>query len=216
MSAILVVLAVLSVVPSLLYFGQRRGRGPGWGLVAASEQKVGQGAYRETHVKRWKRGMAPPVVRIAALSSFFLGQMVVPGGLAAIAGVVFVLVESKPTAAWYVLVLSAPTGMWVAGLLLSAGWTMLESGSRAVFKARRAASWAIGHNLVLMVALGFAVAFDRRDPTVALLPCVYACVSVAQAVVVQWAASAIAAYDEARKNDPAPIDQEIVELAGVH
>lgn len=212
MSFLVVLGIVFSVLPSLLYFGQQRGRGPGWGLVAAGEEKMGQGAYRETRVTRWKRGKAPPVVRVAALSSFFLGQMVLPGGLAALVGIFAVLGDGHGPAIWWVLELSAPTGLVVAVFLLSAGWTMLESGSQAVAKARRAATWAIVHNLVLVAALGVAVAADGREVDSAILPCFYAAVSIVQALVVQRAARAIEVYDLARKNDPAPIEEEILAL----
>jgi len=215
MTVLVILLFIVSIIPSALYFGQGRGRGPGWGLIAAGEEKLGQGAYRETHVARWKRGAAPPVVRVAALSSFFLGQMVLPGALAAFVGLLAVFGERHGPAALWVLELSAPTGLVVAVLLLSAGWTMLESGSQAAFKARRAGKWAILHNVVLVAALGFAVAADPREIDTVILPCIYAAVSIAQAVVVLGAARAIEAYDQARKEDPAPVHEEIVALAGL-
>jgi hypothetical protein len=215
MSYLVILVIVFSIIPSLLYFGQQRGRGPGWGLVAAGDEKLGQGAYRETRVVRWKRGKAPLVVRVAALSSFFLGQMVLPGGLAALVGIFAVFADQRGPAIWWVLELSAPTGLVVATFLLSAGWTMLESGSQAVAKARRAARWAIVHNLVLVGALGVAVAADGREVEAAIVPCLYAALSIAQALVVQRAARAIEAYDLAQKNDPAPLEEEIVAFAGV-
>ncbi len=214
MTALLTLVFMFSIIPSLLYFAQARGRGPGWGLIAAGEEKLGQGAYRETHVVRWKRGEAPRVVRIAAVSSFFLGQMALPGALAAFVGIIAAFEDKFASPSLCVMVLSAPTGLLVAVYLLSAGWTMLESGSGAAFKARRAARWAIAHNLVLLVGLGASAVAKPDEAPVLFTTSIYIAISIVQALLVQGAARAIEAYDAARKDDPAPVEEEILAMAG--
>ncbi len=216
--ALFIAFLIASIVPASLYFGRGGGRGRAWGMVAAGEDRLGRGAYRDTHVVRWKRGEAPLVVRVAALSSFYMGQMALPGALIGLLGLVGLSEDNRPAAVWWVLELSVPTGLAVAIFLLSAGWSMLDSGEKAVVRARLAARWAIVHNLALFAAVGFAVAVDAREVEVTLVPCVYGCISIAQALLVRRAADAIEAYDAARAQDPAPIDAEVAlwteDLAG--
>jgi hypothetical protein len=209
MVALLVVVIVFSIVPFILYLGQGGGHGPSWGMVAAGERMLGVGAYRQQQVMRWKRGSAPLVVRAAALTSFYLGQMVVPGGFLALAGLAFVFEPPSLGALWIALEISAPTGIVVATFLLGAGWAMLEGDRAAVAKARRAWRWAIFHNVGLLVALGMAVAADPREPEVCILPCVYSFVSILQALLVRRAAAAIEAYDAARQLSSPPLDVEM-------
>lgn len=210
MAVLLVTVILFSIVPFILYLGQGGGHAPGWGLVAAGERMLGVGAYRQQQVMRWKRGAAPLVVRAAALTCFYLGQMVVPGGFLALAGLAFMLEPPSPAALWVVLELSAPTGIIVATFLLGAGWAMLEGDPAAVAKARRAWRWSIAHNVGLMAALGLAATSDPREHEVCILPCFYALVSIAQALLVRRAASAIQAYDAARKLESPPRDLEMV------
>ena len=82
-----VFLLLMLVVPFSVYEAHRGGRGPAWGLVAAGREQRGRGVYRGTRSTLWTPGSAPLAVRLAALSSFFLGQMIVPGALAAVVGV---------------------------------------------------------------------------------------------------------------------------------
>ena len=213
MTSILLVAALCLTLPTLLYLGFGRGRGAEWGLVSTDRESVGEGAYRRAHVKRWKLGSAPLVVRAAAVSSFFLGQMIVPGALAALLGFAMLFESHRVPPLWWVLQLSSPTGLAVAGLLLSAGWAMLARDPSAVVKARRAASWAIGHNLALLLGLGFAVSADPEQALVAVPCCIYACFSIGQAVVVRRAAAALTAYDAAQAQDAAPADPAVVAVA---
>lgn len=212
-SIFLIALACLTL-PTLLYFGLSGGRGPEWGLVRAGDEPVGEGAYRRAHVKRWKLGSAPMVVRVAAVSSFFLGQMILPGALAALVGFVMLFGAHHVEPLWLVLQISAPTGLAVAAMLLSTGWAMLARDPSAEAKARKAARWAIGHNLALLVGLGVAVTADPREPLLALPSCIYACFSIGQALVVRRAAAALAKYDAGQERDPAPVEPAVVAVAG--
>jgi hypothetical protein len=208
MAVLLVTVVLFSIIPFILYFGQGGGHAPSWGVIAAGEEQLGAGAYRQQRVMRWKRGSAPPVVRAAAITCFYLGQMVVPGGFLALAGLAFVFEPPAPPTVWTVLELSAPSGMIVATLLLGAGWTMLEGTPDAVPAARRAWRWAIVHNVGLVVALTVAAAGDPSEWEACVMPLTYAGVSIVQALLVWRAAAAVAAYDAARKLTPAPPDVE--------
>lgn len=215
MAVVLINVVLFSIVPFVLYFGQGGGHAPSWGVIAAGEQPLGVSPYRQQQVMRWKRGSAPRVVRAAAMTCFYLGQMVVPGGFLALAGLSFVLEPPAPPAVWAVLELSAPTGLIVATLLLLAGWTMLEGTATAVAAARRAWRWSVAHNVGLLVALACAASFDPRQRGACIGPWIYACVSIAQALLVQRAAAAIETYNAARKLTPPPLEVEREALAGL-
>jgi len=122
--SILVLFAFLAVVvPVGLYFSRGGGTGNVWGLVAVGEEERGRGNYREARTTVWKAGSAPLAVRVAALSSFFLGQMIVPGGLAALLGMVMMItaLSHGNVLPIFVVQLSAPTGLVVAAYLFAAG-----------------------------------------------------------------------------------------------
>lgn len=203
----MVLLVLFLIVPAALYFGYGRGRGPAWGLLPAGETAVGEGAYRQARVRTWKPGAAPLAVRAAALSSFFLGQMIVPGALAALGGLV-VLAETLRSSQSFpllvVLVLSAPTGVMVAAHLLAAGSAMLNRADDAAPRARRAARWALLHNGLLVPALALAAAVAPDEAVLVVWPAVYVGLSLAQGLLVLHAARALEAYAARQDDDPAP------------
>ena len=86
MEIILVVGSLL--LPSLLYVAGRIAGRDVWGLVLSRYEKRGGSAYRAAEVPIWVPGKTPWSVKLAALTSFLLGQMVIPGALAALVGVV--------------------------------------------------------------------------------------------------------------------------------
>jgi hypothetical protein len=207
--------ALLLVLPIGLYLFHQRGQGRSWGLVAAGEEVRGGGAYRETKVRLWKRGKAPWTVRVAAISSFFLGQMILPGALAALVGMIVLLgmlAGGKLHPLILVLQLSAPTGLVVAARLLAAGTALLNRDDDASAKARLAAKWALWHNVVLLAGLALAAALDPRELEAAAASALYCCVSIAQALVVRSAAASIDAYIARQEEDPAPIEAEVAIL----
>jgi hypothetical protein len=213
-SPLVVLLVVVSLVPTVLYLGFGRGQGRVWGLVPAGSSSHGEGVYRKMRMDHWRRGAAPPVVRAAAISSFFLGQMVVPGVLAALVGFIALLGESRAPLVWIVLQLSSPTGVVVAIHVLSAGAAMLARDHNASEKARRAARWALWHNLLLLLALGLAAAVEPREAYGNLVVGAYCLVSIAHALLLRRAAHALDAYSAAQMAAPAPIDLEIAALSG--
>jgi hypothetical protein len=202
-------LAVIGLVlPFVLYYLLHGGRGPEWGMVSAGEGPVGEGAYRRTHDRLWKRGEAPRLVRVAALSSFFLGEMIVPGLLAAgMLGLYIVfrgIGEATPEPMVSVLVLAAPTGLLVAGFVLKAGHDLLSRSPKADDSASRAATWAIRHNLALLLGLLWAANEPADRPGLVIPPLpfvVYACVSIAHAILLRSAVSALTEYTAAQERD---------------
>ncbi len=203
---LLFLLALILPLPLVLYLiGLDRGRGA-WGLTFRGFVRRGSSAYRAVEVPVWKDGKAPLAVHVAAISSFILGQMVVPGALLALVGMLMLLDTlgnlSGPEPLLVVLMLSAPTGLYVAGALLAAGSAMLRREADAAAEARRAAYWALGHNVVLLVALGACALGGLHE--IYLGPAIYAGVSIAQALLLLHAAGALDAYTEAQARAPAP------------
>jgi hypothetical protein len=204
--SIFIILAL--IVPGGAYLLHGGGGSRVWGLVAAGEEARGGSVYRRARATLWKRGSAPLTVRIAALSSFFLGQMIVPGVLAALLGAwvtIATTMEGRPLPVLIVVTLSGPTGVVVAARLLVAGSAMLERRDDAVLKARHAVRWVIGHNVVLLGALAVSTGLAMDEAAGAVAPAVYACISIGQALLVRRAAAAIEAYGARQREEAASL-----------
>ena len=204
---LLISAAVLLVVPAAMYIS---GRGAGrstWGLFLRGYEKHGAGAYRVQVRPVWVAGKPPLVVRIAALSSFIMGQMVVPGALAALVGlisgleVLFRGFHGPGDMVIVILMLSVPTGLWIGGRLLGVGLDLLQRADEAQTKARKLAYLSLGHNLALLFAMS-AVYFVATNDAV-YFPMAYAIVSIAQACGLLAAARAIDAHNAAELRDQA-------------
>jgi hypothetical protein len=91
---------------------------------------------------------------------------------------------------------------------------MLARDPSAVAKTRRAARWAIGHNVALLAGLGLAALNDPREPGLCIPPAIYCCLSLAHAWLLRRAATAMEAYAAAQEAEPAPIHAEIAALNG--
>jgi len=193
------------LIPGLLYAGGRvTGRGV-WGLVREGYKSRGVGAYRAAPEAVWKEGKAPLVVHAAAISSFLLGQMVIPGAIAALVGLLVsmeMLMKSGESIEWMVVILtlSAPTGLFVAGGLLAAGLALMRRSAGASKLARRIGWSAIGHNVALVAAIGVVAMFKPSDEAV-LFPIGYAFISCMQALLLLSAARALDARDAAEARD---------------
>ncbi|WP_437626991.1 hypothetical protein [Sorangium sp. So ce1151] len=216
---ILTLAALALFAPLCAYIALRVSGRRAWGVVQDGHVSQGAGVYRSVAVPTWKRGAPPFVVRAASFSSLLLGQMVVPGGLAALLGLLL-FIESlgkrgEPSLPLLlsVLVLSAPTGLAVAIKLLIAGQAMARRGPGAITSTRSAARWAIWHNLVLSAALAVVPILEPAfgsDQIAQLEVCyAYVTVSLAHALLLRRAARALEAYDAAQAADPAPADPAI-------
>jgi hypothetical protein len=127
--------------------------------------------------------------------------MAVPGGLAALVGLLFLFSSSSGhgLAMEAMVELSAPTGLMVAARLFRAGASMLKRERHGPERARTAAKWAIVHNAVLLAAVWGVAGAGRVDNdsggwlgTIT----VYAAVSIAQALLMRQAAKALDAYED--------------------
>jgi hypothetical protein len=195
-------IALAAAIPALMYALLGGGRGKVWGLVPNGVEQRGPSVYRGAPVIRWKEGAAPMVVRVAAFSSFFLGQMVVPGALAALVGLIVLFgmfANGKMEPVLFVSILSGPTGVIVAGYLLSAGSALLKRDEAAAARARGAAAWALWHNGILMALMLVALAAggvesDGGLVALAALTLIYGGISIAQAYLLRKAAAALESY----------------------
>lgn len=205
-------LAILLVLPLGLYLFHGGGRGHVWGLVPAGEATRGEGAYRRTEVRLWKAGSAPIVVRVAALSSFFIGQMILPGGIAALVGLAVTVemlsrAQVEPLLLWLELV--APTGLAVLAMLLSAGTAMLSRADDASARARSAARWETWQSTILLGGLGAAAMADIDCAYPAVIPAACAGLGIGHATLLRRAAAALDAFTAQQDNDPAPPEAEL-------
>ncbi len=192
--------------PTVLYLLLGRGRGRAWGLEPDGAITRGEGAYRHAEERVWKRGRAPSAVRLAAVTSFFMGQMVVPGALITLVLFGFLVSGfsgSDPTVV--VLLLSAPTALVTAGKVLAAGTALLARDPGAAVRARRASTWVLAHHFVMLVAAGACIVTKATDePNGWLLVLGYGAVAAGQSLLLRRGAAALDAYDAAQGRDPAP------------
>jgi len=181
--------------PIALYFAARSPEA--WGQQQGPLASVGVGVYRAAEASTWATVGAPLVVRVAAFTSLLLGQVLVPGVFAALAGLFIVVTRASteglsPLA--LVLLLSAPTGLLVSALLLAAGFALLRREPDAAPRARRAARAELLHHGALLVGVIVSViAGDVGDR----LPCsaiaVFAAASLGHGALLLRAVRSIAA-----------------------
>lgn len=205
LEVLLITAGILIVVPGALYASGRHAGRNVWGLFLRGYEKHGAGAYRAQVRPVWIEGKPPISVHLAALTSFILGQMVLPGALAALVGLIVsleIIARGTHGPGDYViliLMLSVPTGLLIGGRLLKVGLSLLQRAENAAADARKVAYLSIGHNVALLLLLG-AVYFVATNDAV-YVPGVYACVSIAQALLLLRAARAVDVHDEAEARD---------------
>ncbi len=206
MLVFLLVTGVLVVtVPITLYFSGRSAGRDVWGLFLRGYEKNGPGAYRAQIKPVWVSGKPPLSVHLAAISSFILGQMVVPGALVALVGMIVLLellsrgFHGPGDYVLVILLLSAPTGLLIGGRLLNVGLCLLQRAESAATNARKLAYFSIGHNVVLLLLMGCVYLVATNDAV--YLPAVYACISISQALLLLKAARAVDAHGEAEARD---------------
>jgi hypothetical protein len=205
MLVLLMMTAFVIAVPVTLYFAGRLGGRNMWGLFLRGYEKHGSGAYRAQMSPVWVAGKPPIAVHIAAITSFILGQMVIPGSLAALLGLVIsleIIFREMHSSGDYVIVLlmlSAPTGLYIGAKLLDTGLALMQRAENAAERARRLARLSILHNLVLLLAMILVGGFVSSDAI--WFPVVYAFVSIAQAGSLTRAARAVDAHRDAEAHD---------------
>ena len=201
----LLLMALPIVVPAAMYFSGRSAGRKTWGLVLRGYEKHGNGAYRVQVRPVWAAGKPPLSVHLAAISSFILGQMVVPGAFAALIGLVVsfeILFRGPHSPGEYVvliLIASVPTGLMIGGRLLNMGLILLQREPGAAQKARDLARFSLIHNVVLILLEGLVFVFGGNDAV--YFPVAYQCVSIAQALLLLKAASALDSHDAIESRD---------------
>ncbi len=205
MLVLLMMTTFVVAVPVTLYFAGRSGGRNMWGLFLRGYEKHGAGAYRAQMAPVWVAGKPPISVHIAAISSFILGQMIVPGALAALIGLVVsfkLITAGMHSSGDYVIVLlmlSAPTGLYIGGKLLDVGLALMQRAEDAADRARRLARFSILHNLVLLLAMILVGVFVSSDAI--WFSVIYAFVSLAQAGSLLSAARAVDVHRDAEAHD---------------
>jgi hypothetical protein len=192
--ALLLLAIGIFTLPTAGTFLVERGRRAAWGIVSEGWEPAGSGAYREVRVARQTTGRAPASVVVAAWSSFFLGQWIVPGALAVL--LMILVMAEIPWAGNLTLLVSAlgaPSGLALGGRLLGVGVALLARDFGVERTARRTARWAFAHNGILVGAMVAAAAIDRRDESIALATgtAIWALVSIAHAGLLLVAARAV-------------------------
>jgi hypothetical protein len=192
---------LLFFLPVTLYAVTAKRRS--WGLVRDGRTTQAPGTYRGMPRAVWVEGSAPVIVRVAAFSSFFLGQMIIPGALAAILGfiaLVGTIAQGKLSMTLCIVTLSAPTGLIVAGRLLAAGIAMLGRNPAAVARAHTGAAWEIRHNVILLSALCLsAILGDTGERIGCAMIGAITVLAIGHGVLLQRAAAALVAFEDAER-----------------
>lgn len=148
--AFLSVLLVL-VVPTALWFGTRDEASELWPPRVVGTEDVGRGEFREAHVPTL-RAEIPGVVRAAAIGSWVLGCMFVPGLLLGLVGLVVMGLG----------LVSVP-GLVLAARLFLLGKPLLRGEPEAAPKARSAARFAVILNAFVLALCGVGLAVTLSD-----------------------------------------------------
>jgi hypothetical protein len=149
----------------------------------------------------WIEGNPPWIIRVAAFTSFCLGQMIIP----AVPGAIFFIVltiagalEGPVNPGLIGIGLFMPSAIMVALRVLGAGIGLLQRGPHAASQARSAARWELVHNLGLCVfLLGFVMlarSTGEEELAAGLLFAV-SLVAMLHAGLLFAAAAALDAYD---------------------
>ncbi|MFO0648099.1 MAG: hypothetical protein U0326_17805 [Polyangiales bacterium] len=143
---VLLVMAGLFVgVPTTMWlttlpYAERR-----WQPHQIGTQHVGGGSYRDTEVPRFSDSGPPRVVHLAAMGSWILGAMFVPGLLAGLVGLLAAGIGA----------VSIP-GLILAWRLFFLGAPLLRGDPDAPMRARGAATFARTLNAVVLTICGIA------------------------------------------------------------
>ncbi len=111
-----------------------------WAGLPLERVTVRAAPYRGARVIPGHTQRAPALVRWAALSSFFMGQMFIPGILLGLVGLM----------AMGVGLISIP-GLIIAARLWAAGVHLLKGTPESIGKARSAARWSVQLNVLISV-----------------------------------------------------------------
>lgn len=169
-----------------------------WGHHIARVVLGGQGPYRDHKRLDVRDNREPRSVRAAAILTALLGGMIVPGGLAAIAGGIVVVAmlskgamfDSAENATIFLVGLSAPSGVIIALRCLRLYGPMLDNQQDVTARMRSLAVHSGLHNaLLLLVYAGYGLSENAEREQ--LLWATYPLVSLFHAGLLAVAARAI-------------------------
>lgn len=132
-------------LPTAMWLSTRREADERWLPRVDGTERVGVGSYRDAVIPRFVGGGPPWEVRVAALSSWILGTMFVPGLMGGLFGLFFAGIG----------LISVP-GLVLAWRLFFLGAPLLRGEPEAAVKARAAARFARVLNVVVLAACGVA------------------------------------------------------------
>lgn len=187
---VLLVLALIAL-PTLMTVLLERSNRAAWGIVTEGYDGAGEGAYRGARVARRAVGRAPSSVVAGAWTAFFLGQMVVPGGITLVlSALLLTALESMRTPTFLVFVAAAPTGLLLAGRQLATGRALLMRRFAAETTTRRTAKFAFIQCFFLVAAIipAAVIEGDGNATELATLVVVGTILTVAQAFLLLRAA----------------------------
>jgi len=189
---ILVPLCLLPlVVPTWMWFRRAPDASRNWVPQQIGTRRLDAGSYRETEVPVFGQAGPPWEVRLAALGSWVLGTMFVPGLLLGLVGLF----------AAGVGLISVP-GLILAARLFRLGTPLLRGEPDAAPQARSAARYAMVLNIVVLVGclvtallslrfLSGSLRSDLGALFAAVMVAVYALLSIGHARLLHKAADAI-------------------------
>lgn len=141
-----------------------------WGHRVAGQLLRGNGPYRQTMEVRIADQREPYSVRAAAVLSALLGGMIVPGGLAALVGVLFLFLGldhglPRNVEEWTLalVALSAPSGVVIAIRSLRLFGPMLRNELNVTRRMRSFVLHSGIHNAALVVIYANYALSDRAD-----------------------------------------------------
>lgn len=169
-----------------------------WGHRIVRMALAGKGPYRARRELDVADMREPRVVRATSILTAFLGGMIVPGGLAAIVGVIVMFVMLDKGFSWdnaeartiFLVALSAPSGVAIAFRCLRVYTPMLENRLDAPARMRSLAVHSGLHNAALL-AVYAAYGLSERAELAHLMWATYPLVSFLHAVMLAVSARAI-------------------------
>ncbi len=139
-------------VPVAMWFTTWRSAWERWLPRVVSTENVGHGEYRDATVSRLRADGPPMVVRLAALGSWVLGTMFVPGLLGCLCGLLFVG-----------LGLLLVPGLILAARLFLLGAPLLHAEPASAVKARSLARFARVLNYVVLALCSGALVINLPE-----------------------------------------------------
>lgn len=140
LASLFVFVVLFVAIPTLMWFGTRPDAERAWEPRQVGTQRVRGGSYRDVDVPRFSDGGPPFLIHLAAMSSWVLGMMFVPGLLAGLFGLLAAGIGA----------VSIP-GLILAWRIFFLGAPLLRADLDAASRARSAAHFSRVLNAVVLL-----------------------------------------------------------------